>query len=158
MRHMLRLLVNWRLFRWSVLTGAYSAFRLGGRFQYQGEGKELEGIEDRFQTNQLFFISVYLCNIRLRSQIYMGGGAFAPEILRGGTGTCPLCPHPWIRPCVLTQRNNTKTFWTYMEKENFKRDLTEYPVILARSTHSSWAGKDYGTPRYWIKCSEVKQN
>ena len=30
----------------------------------------MEGVEDHFQANQLLFISVYQCNVSLRSQKY----------------------------------------------------------------------------------------
>ena len=60
----------------------------------------MEGIEDHFQANQLLFISVYQCNVRLRSQKY-GGGAFAPKIVGGAfapeilwRGHVPSLPHP----------------------------------------------------------------
>ena len=46
----------------------------------------IEGIEYHFQANQLLFISVYQCNVRLRSKKY-GGGAFALKIVDGG-----ICP------------------------------------------------------------------
>ena len=70
----------------------------------------IEGIEYHFQANQLLFISVYQCNVRLRSQKY-GGGAFAPKIVGGafapeilGGGHVPPFP-PLNTPLLIIHHN-----------------------------------------------------